>query len=529
MQIEYKKTLNHNPSFGHIGKPTEIFENSKYIIVASSLNYTQWPARDIESRKYFGVRVTIFDKITLEVLACTDAPRFSINDIAFHSQDTVLALATGDYDGGYSFEGELLLWNWATNEIRSILDSSVEVLRCRFSNNDETIDFITHPPDEGDFEEDCFDKFFYFENIPVSTFKYPVEFSNQVKPEDVNFDMGEQDFDIVLERLQSLAKTTGCDYEVRTCVWDLDWLDQDSLITTSDEHIIELWSLKEGRVFAEKGKSFNGFEIALLREENIAYINTVKNINLHDFDEKHGYSKLLSFNLEEKTTKAFKEMDYPVTMSLSVHGSLLLRRASYDTEGKKDLLINGQVETGLDLGHYDLFNHYIRINNQESLYCIQGKPKNQHENKHLVSVNPESKVETEHWPLTWEEDNPHLMQGIACILDDKFISSFEYHHPSNFKFNGFIAARELSSGELLWSFGINAQTTVLETIEEYNLVFYALANGEIGLIDLDNGKIVYKEVFKIDDINSCAISASYMQGQIAVGTIDGRVVILGIN
>ncbi|MFF2078008.1 hypothetical protein ACFVXG_25030 [Kitasatospora sp. NPDC058162] len=66
---------------------------------------------------------------TVGVLDVTGGPRrrllltsqFPVHAMAFHPHHPLLAVGTGDYDGGYHFEGELLLLHLETREVRSLI------------------------------------------------------------------------------------------------------------------------------------------------------------------------------------------------------------------------------------------------------------------------------------------------------------------------------------------------------------------------------------------------------------------------
>ncbi|MBD0694649.1 PQQ-binding-like beta-propeller repeat protein [Streptomyces sp. CBMA123] len=48
--------------------------------------------------------------------------RFRVHALAFHPTAPLLAVGTGDYDGGYFFEGELLLLDWETSVTTSLIE-----------------------------------------------------------------------------------------------------------------------------------------------------------------------------------------------------------------------------------------------------------------------------------------------------------------------------------------------------------------------------------------------------------------------
>lgn len=67
--------------------------------------------------------------------------RLPINGVAFHPRDPVIAITAGSHDGGWLFEGDLVLWNWVEGKtcrtcrpFKQIPGGrALRVLRCRRS------------------------------------------------------------------------------------------------------------------------------------------------------------------------------------------------------------------------------------------------------------------------------------------------------------------------------------------------------------------------------------------------------------
>ena len=80
------------------------------------------------------------------------------------------------------------------------------------------------------------------------------------------------------------------------------------------------------------------------------------------------------------------------TISKSKNNYFLARQVDHSNKTKKDFIFNPNYEVIFEkcFGHYDLFNHYLRIDNSELLYYLVGNPKEQHKNKTLCSINPET-------------------------------------------------------------------------------------------------------------------------------------------
>ena len=95
-------------------------------------------------------RVIVYDRATRERRACLNLPRYPIHEIAFRDDGEALAIACGAYDGGYAFEGELLVWEWRSGALRRPLGQNREVMRVRWADKTRIAVLLRPPTDEGD-------------------------------------------------------------------------------------------------------------------------------------------------------------------------------------------------------------------------------------------------------------------------------------------------------------------------------------------------------------------------------------------
>lgn len=102
--------------FAEIGRPTGAYwrRDGGVVALASAFDRLYWPARAIYDGHRLRHRISLYLEGLRNRLGVVDGARYPINDVAFHPSQPVLAIATGSYDGGWCFEGELLLWNWET-------------------------------------------------------------------------------------------------------------------------------------------------------------------------------------------------------------------------------------------------------------------------------------------------------------------------------------------------------------------------------------------------------------------------------
>ncbi|WP_099906663.1 hypothetical protein [Streptomyces sp. TLI_171] len=75
--------------------------------------------------------------------------QYPVNAMAFHPTSPLLAVGSGEYDGGYHFEGELLLTHLETGTALSLIEDGVgrQVLGLEWLN-DKDLRVLMAPPDD---------------------------------------------------------------------------------------------------------------------------------------------------------------------------------------------------------------------------------------------------------------------------------------------------------------------------------------------------------------------------------------------
>lgn len=75
--------------------------------------------------------------------------RFPVHALAFHPRRPLLAIGTGRYDGGYFFEGELLLLNLKTGAVASLIEHEIgrQVLGLEWLD-EQSLRVLMAPPDD---------------------------------------------------------------------------------------------------------------------------------------------------------------------------------------------------------------------------------------------------------------------------------------------------------------------------------------------------------------------------------------------
>jgi hypothetical protein len=138
-------------SFPGHGNVTGAFwsRDRRILAVASTFRrLTEPPARAAYSGHKLRFRVSLYRSPARQPIAVFNDAVLPINDMRFHPTATVVAIGAGSYDGGYLFQGQLVLWDWTSSRARSVR-AIPEVRRLRFTDAGDDIETIVRPWDDG--------------------------------------------------------------------------------------------------------------------------------------------------------------------------------------------------------------------------------------------------------------------------------------------------------------------------------------------------------------------------------------------
>ena len=445
-----------------------------------------------------------------------------INDFAFHPSRPIVAIATGAYDGGFLFEGDLLFWNWETETHWIVLSESREVTRCRFDNGSE-LAVLFSPHDDEEFpSRKSFETFVgtvltdwrpYHESgrtrgewDPRLSPREPVD------PRTLGFSRGRIDREE--HRADWRARLSDSSYEERHRVWDIAWLDDERILSVDDCWHAEIWSTNDGRIARHSG---DGHGVQILQPSDRVCVHVLRGV-----ETEPPRDRSLLCELRNDELVPFRSFSDPVLVSVDRAGRLLCREAlNFPHLPRTDYVLesDGTCTLASDLGHYDATNHYIRIDGADGLYFLRGTPPSSHRDKELCRIDTDSRVEM---VGKWDDQGRHLMHGdAAAVRDDVLVRSYQAYSSET----AYIERYDLDAGTPRWRYRISAPTTELEPLPNEPFVVYALADGSVGMVDWQSGDRLFEEAFEVDELPTVVLSMAARGGRIAIGTLDGRILI----
>ncbi|GAB3956310.1 hypothetical protein GCM10027614_68140 [Micromonospora vulcania] len=151
-EIRTDRVLGAGP-FREIGQPRVVatHPDGEVIVVAGALIRPQWHGRDVSgrSRPHSGwYPAAVYRSGDLACMAHFTT-RWPANTIAFHPTLPLVAIGTGAYDGGWAYEGELLLLNLSTGTTVSVLAYPREVRQVAWGDP-QTLDLVLAIPCDED-------------------------------------------------------------------------------------------------------------------------------------------------------------------------------------------------------------------------------------------------------------------------------------------------------------------------------------------------------------------------------------------
>jgi hypothetical protein len=243
-------------------------------------------------------------------------------------------------------------------------------------------------------------------------------------------------------------------------------------------------------------------------------------------------------------------LGFPAALSISAAGDILARdvNSGHGRQRPKtsDAVFRGDgtVTRGLDLGYYDLFNNYLRLDGGNHVYFLSGMESFKSGKTNPASYSPWSRPSL--WvgfvdPDSMEigrlfdldlpgRDDVCLQGGPGLVLRHKTSASAvlacEMFHrlPGANGRKYVVARRDLNSGKLHWSTGLAAQATSMASLKGGEFVAVALADGSIQVVRTRDGEIMGSQAVEVNRIPNMALSLVSRDNRLLAGTIDGRVI-----
>ncbi len=402
------------------GDLTGAFWNSDRSILALVSTFrllTEPPARAAYGGHRLRHRVSLYRPPLRRPFAVFDDAEFPVTSVAFHPTRSIVLLGGGSYDGGYVFEGELLLWDWESLQAQHVARVPT-VVTCEFFSDGSAANITVCPWDEGFAEgrgSDPFDMFFVLSLSNLfdrGSVESQVSEQLAVQNPKTSAEIGAGAGGAWREPLKEIASAFGVTYRRRSPIWDVALIDEHTIGIVHDDCLIDLF-LHDGT--AECVLSGEGHGVQIVRAGGATFLHSVK-YGLNAAGWSTCNTKISKLSGRELTGVAAFEGRY--TFSISHDGALLGRcdRLQPRDSPKKDRILTreGKTAKSCDLGHYDVFNHFLRVDGAPSLFFVQGTPPESHKHKYVCMVDHSGSVRRL-WPILEDTGIKRAMRWSAVM------------------------------------------------------------------------------------------------------------------
>lgn len=475
--------------------------------VATQFPYLCWAGRAHYDGHRLRHRVVVYDRASRARRAVFDAARYPIHELAFRGDGGALAIACGAYDGGYAFEGELLVWDLATNAIRRPLGVNREVVRVRWIDGSRLAVLVR--PENDDDDEDASSRLHGAEladvDVPLHGGRDPRLSVDASAPEAFGFAGGAAPSDAAWSIAGGLMPGVR-----RAAIRDVAYVG-DRIAAVDDDRLVCLWDLALRRVTRVRGEGCGAQVLNVAGRVVVAVI------------ERHGS---VLHALEGDELRLLRRFDRSYLFSTDAHGRLLARDTGRE-KPRLDLVLDavGATLHATDLGHFDVFNHPLRLDGGDGLYFLRGTPASQHQRKVLASIGADGEV---HEVMRWDGEGAHHMDPSACLVDDgALVVGYRVHHPHPGKGDRFIARRG-RDGAVEWQVLRPCAPVALAYAPAVGAVLVASLDGSLAAFDVRTGAPRGETQLVVDGLLAPPTCIAVDGAWATIGTLDGRLVTVSL-
>lgn len=536
-------------AFASVGKPIGIYPSpdGKMTAVAGSTGHYYWPGLSLPGRR-FRYSVSVYRTDTLDRIASIDVEMHPVNHVAWHPTEAILSVGCGSYDGGYYFEGDLILWDLEAGVHVAALDWSRQIEESWFDHEDNLV-MIALPrnDDTGPWEK-----------VPLYEVTVPPRIWRRFKKKcipaydglaEVETPRRASDEKPQRDRVAELTELTasgGRRYEPRWEIWDIDWLTDGRILCTRNNTALEMWSESGERSFLQS-HDLNGVQVVVSPDERYALVNLWG----RRFEERmwRDESELIRFDLltlESQVT----QLTFPAGLSISDTGHILARDLTMGMveerdEPRHDVVISPDGSfSELDLGFAD---NYIRIDGAEYLYFIRGRKGGSFPRtgipwflwmllsrlglpvvlpQWVYRLDPLSMKVEPGFAIEWNRKRNKLLSGGASLhlrRRNAVLIASDIYDPRGPARE--LNCRDLAAGKLLWTMSLQSAVSCLAEFESAGIVAIGTRRGKIGLANMADGKLLWRSPAGPAGEPTVVLSMSARGNRVACGTVDGRILI----
>ena len=351
--------------FCEVGQPRVFASDARGLLaIGGDLGFPQWAGFDAHGSVY-GTRwhrVGVYSEATRECRFLV-ALHWPVNDLAFSPDDPVLAIGTGSYDGGFAFEGQLVVLDLESGLVVSLLAQEREVLAVRWAEGG--LRAVLSPATEEDPPE--------LTAITIPRAAWSTFNARRVNVSDCLVSPAETPREPSSSKsVQDLASVTGLDYRPRRKVWAVErW--GDDVLASLEGVSLERWDQDGGLRFR---MTTDGVGCQIVAEDGVVLTNVEPPWGPPETGYRRSPSIIERIDPDSPTVSSplpVGRADRPRSATAAGGCSHGTARWTGERRGDSELFAPASDQPeGVTLGGYDLFNHFVWIRDAPDLLIAEG-------------------------------------------------------------------------------------------------------------------------------------------------------------
>jgi hypothetical protein len=500
----------------------------RLLAVASTFDTIGWAARDVSDGRPIRNRIVLYDAESLAPIAHLDNIRTKVNSICFNPSGDGLVLAAGEYDGGWSYSGELMLWRPPDHNYVHLIEDR-EVSQCAFTSAGDLHIVIRPPTSEEEYRGGV--DLAFEATIDAAILASAASSATSIDPESLPLAScavpGFRELLHANERSE-IANATGVAGADVRMAWDVTWVDDMTIALCRNHTAYESWSLDGVRTRDVAGA---GIGVQLFTAGGRTLAHTVERL-----DRFSHRSHLVEISPSGQPRPIWQS-DTARLMSQADTGQILAREASWGkAETHSDVIVDGGGGTTrpVGTGGYDLFNHYLRLDGLPHLFLIHGHGTKPHENKWFCRIDPQSEKVDHAFPLAEPSlGGVHILSdgGVAVPGEppEEYVLAGQVHSPNALStISAFIARRRLDGG-VRWIHRLDTQVVAMAVLPTTENLAAVLNNGRLIVLSMTSGELILAEPLAVEGLQVFPLCLAVRGNRIAVGMADGNVLVATIT
>jgi YD repeat-containing protein len=543
--LRVRRVLGDGP-FAETGLPRSvaISERRGLIAVGGSIGSLQWEGAMAHDAVWKAYRIGIYRREDMRCRCVVDSA-WPVNSMDFHPELPLLAIGTGCYDGGASFNGELLLLDLHSGKAVSALEPRYEVrsVKWRTWRDGRVLDLALAPAGDDELGREAhsvgYDAMVEREDWSAVG-PHEIGFGELYGPMRPNLPPGRaEDARKALRRLSAAAGTA---WSPRGAVWAVEQLPDGRVLAALDGVRLESWGARGAREWAVPDQATEGGkQIHLAAARDSAWVTVPGRKRWTGSWWSQLPWHVVRFSLRDGKLLDTLDVPFPGTLSARSDGRLALRGVGTVRRGDSAEAVfyspgpEHREEGRVSLGLFSAAFQSFPLRRASAFYFLQGADDPLLFNASsldtwVVGVEPatggQPAVVRRLFRFPWDPAlSGPLYSGPGVEVADAggraLVHSAALPERSG---EGFVVRRRLPDGSASWVFPTEGRVTAMEWDGAGATVFVTDTSGGLVALDAASGRARWRERLRVAGRPTVGLSlASSGPGRLVIGTVDGRV------